>query len=188
MKKILVVLLVIDLFLICSMNVLGKTEDAEVITINELKKITITDEEKPVEEANEPDSLFFTPKLAEIKHDRDIYNDFSEEEITLICRVVETETYDQAFDSKVNVANVVFNRLNDGRFGDTIKDVVTAPKQFAYGRKVIADDTLNAVIHAYENEDTTQGALFFHSFKEARVTFCGADYIFSDNAVHHFYR
>lgn len=116
-----------------------------------------------------------------------VYDAFSEEEVNLICRVVETETYQCDFDSKVNVANVVFNRLEDGRFGDTITEVITTPKQFAYWRKVITEDTIWAVMYAYETLDTTQGALYFHSFKEPKETFNRASYLFSDDAVHHFY-
>lgn len=115
-----------------------------------------------------------------------IYDVFTLEEINLICRVVETETYQCDFESKVNVANVVFNRLENGAFGETIKEVVTAKNQFAYGRKKITEDTILAVEYAFEIEDTTNGALFFHS-NDKTDTFCNREYIFSDNAVHHFY-
>lgn len=123
-----------------------------------------------------------------IEQPETVFDVFSEEEVKLICRVVETETYQQDFDSKVNVACVVFNRLESGDFGDTITEVVTKPYQFAYGRKNITEDTILAVMYAYEVEDTTQGALFFNSFKERKDTFCGADYIFTDNCDHHFYK
>ena len=85
------------------------------------------------------------------------------------------------------MACVVFNRLDSGKFGDTITEVVTSPYQFAYGRKNITEDTILAVMYAYEIEDTTQGALYFNSFKERKDTFCGADYIFTDRCGHHFY-
>lgn len=64
-----------------------------------------------------------------------VYDYFTEDEILLIQRVVETECYDQDFDSKCNVASVVFNRYYSDDFGETIKEVVTKPNQFAYGRK-----------------------------------------------------
>lgn len=116
-----------------------------------------------------------------------IYDVFSEEEINLICRVVETETFDQDFDSKVNVACVVFNRLESGKFGDSITEIVTSPKQFAYGRKKITESTILAVEYAYVMGDTTDGALFFHSNKKTD-TFCGANFIFQDEVGHCFYR
>ena len=116
-----------------------------------------------------------------------LFDAFSEEEIHLLYRVVETECYQQDFESKVNVANVIFNRYYNEKFGETISDVITAPKQFAYGRKVIDDDTMLAVQYAYEFEDTTQGALYFHSNKKTD-TFYGAKFIFQDDAGHNFYK
>lgn len=115
-----------------------------------------------------------------------VYDKYSEDEIRLIWRVVETETFDQDFDSKVNVANVVFNRLKSGDFGETITEIITTPKQFRYGRQKITDDTIYAVMYAYEMPDTTYGALYFHSNKKTDK-FNKADYIFTDDAGHHFY-
>lgn len=115
-----------------------------------------------------------------------VYDKYSEDEIRLIWRVVETETFDQDFDSKVNVANVVFNRLKSGEFGETITEIITTPKQFRYGRQKITDDTIYAVMYAYEMPDTTYGALYFHSNKKTDK-FNKADYIFTDDAGHHFY-
>lgn len=116
-----------------------------------------------------------------------IYDYFTEDEIRLICRVVETETYDQDFMSKVNVANVVLNRYYSDEFGETITEIVTSPYQFAYGRKNITEDTIWAVMYAFEIEDTTDGALFFHSNAKTE-TFNGADYIFTDSCGHNFYK
>lgn len=115
-----------------------------------------------------------------------IYDYCIDEEINLICRVVETETYQCEFNSKVNVANVVFNRLEHGEFGETIEEVITSENQFAYGRKNISEDTILAVEYAFMMEDTTNGALFFHSNKKTS-TFCGNEFIFQDEAGHNFY-
>ena len=115
-----------------------------------------------------------------------IFDYFTEDEVRLICRVVETETYQCDFDSKVNIANVVLNRIESGEFGETVEEVITTESQFAYGREVITEDTILAVMFAFEFEDTTNGALYFHSNKQTD-TFCGKSYIFSDDAVHHFY-
>ena len=53
-----------------------------------------------------------------------IFDYYTEDEVRLICRVVETETYQCDFDSKVNVANVVLNRVESEDFPDTVKEVV----------------------------------------------------------------
>ena len=115
-----------------------------------------------------------------------IFDYYTEDEVRLICRVVETETYQCDFDSKVNIANVVLNRIESGEFGETVEEVITTESQFAYDREVITEDTILAVMFAFEFEDTTNGATFFHSNKQTD-TFCGKSYIFSDDAVHHFY-
>lgn len=123
-----------------------------------------------------------------IEQPETIFDAFTEEEVRLICRVVETETYDQPFKEKVNVACVVFNRLENGGFGDTVTEVITTPRQFAYGRKNITESTILAVMYAYEIEDTTDGALFFNSFEEPPEIFNKASYMFTDDCGHHFYK
>ena len=115
-----------------------------------------------------------------------IFDYYTEDEVRLICRVVETETYQCDFDSKVNVANVVLNRIESGEFGETVKEVITTESQFAYGREVITEDTILAVMYSFEIIDTTKGALYFHS-NEKTDTFCGRDFIFQDSAGHNFY-
>ena len=115
-----------------------------------------------------------------------IFDYYTEDEVRLICRVVETETYQCDFDSKVNIANVVLNRIESGEFGEAVEEVITTESQFAYDREVITEDTILAVMFAFEFEDTTNGATYFHS-NEKTDTFCGKNYIFSDDAVHHFY-
>lgn len=115
-----------------------------------------------------------------------VHEAFTEEEVRLICRMVETECYDQDFDSKVNVASVAFNRFKSGKFGNTMKEVITSPNQFAYGRKNLTEDTILAVQYAFEMGDTTRGALFFHSMKKTE-TFNGRTWIFTDRAGHNFY-
>jgi hypothetical protein len=116
-----------------------------------------------------------------------VYDVFTDEEIYLIQRVVETETYQCGFDSKVNVASVIFNRIKDGRFGNSVKDVITRPGQFAYGKKSVSETTVLAVEFAYEIGDTTGGCIAFRS--DRRPEKWGKwVYHFSDSAVHHFYK
>ena len=84
------------------------------------------------------------------------------------------------------VSQQAINRIESGDCGETVEEVITTESQFAYGREVITEDTILAVMFAFEFEDTTNGATFFHSNKQTD-TFCGKNYIFSDDAVHHFY-
>lgn len=115
-----------------------------------------------------------------------IYDCYSEEEILLIQKVVETETFDCDFNSKANIALVVLNRVNSEEFGNTITEVVTAKNQFAYGRDNISESTVLAVEYAFLNYDKTHGALYFHSGKKTN-TFNKKQYKFTDDAGHHFY-
>ena len=69
-------------------------------------------------------------KLADIyDEDRDTVDIFfTEEEIQLMYRVIETETYQATFYQKVNVANVVLNRfqvsLDTNKFGRNMKEII----------------------------------------------------------------
>lgn len=115
-----------------------------------------------------------------------IYDFYTEEEIYLLQRVVETECYGGDFESKVNVACVVLNRVNSSDFGNTIKEVITTPNQFAYWRKKISENTKLAVEYAFSIEDTTNGCIAFHSNKK-RDKFNNWDYLFTDSIGHNFY-
>lgn len=116
-----------------------------------------------------------------------IYDYFSEEEIYLIQRVVETETFDQDFMSKANVASVILNRIENGKFGETVEEVVTTENQFAYGRKNITESTVLAVEFSFMICDTTNGCIGFRSDKNPKI-WNGWEYSHTDNAGHHLYR
>ena len=170
------------------------TQEIEVVTIDivEIKRheyMTKLEELQSIEDEQERFIAYkelYEEYLEWCDFPETIYDSFSEEEVLLIQKVVETETYQCDFMSRVNVANVIFNRLRTGEFGDTITEIVTSDDQFAYGRDEISESTILAVEYAFLNEDTTQGALYFHSNPKTE-TFCGREWIFSDNAVHHFY-
>ena len=116
-----------------------------------------------------------------------VFDVYSEEEVRLICKTVETECHGQSFESKVMIANVIFNRLEGDKYSSDVNTVITSPNQFAYFREAIPEDTLFAVMYGYEIEDLTNGALSFHS-NEKTETFGGMKYIFTDNAGHHFFK
>ena len=108
---------------------------------------------------------------------------FTEEEIYLIARCVETEVFDRDFESRVNICSVVLNRLNDEEFGDTVAEVII-PGQFAFWRTEITEDTWLAIEYAYVFGSEVDDALWFHSFDEP-IDFYGT-YFYSDSC-HHFY-
>lgn len=119
---------------------------------------------------------------------KSILDEFTEEEFRLLCQLAETECYQRSMECKANVVSVALNRYYSGKFGKTLERVITKPHQFAYGRERITESSILAVLFVYDFGDTAQGALYFHSFKEAKPTFQDGEYIFSDQAVHHFYK
>ena len=115
-----------------------------------------------------------------------IYDYFTDNEIYLIQRVVETETYDQDFISKCNVASVIINRFESGKYGDSIESIITAPNQFSYWRKDITENTILAVEYAFQIEDTTNGCIAFRSDNNPNEWYSW-HYVYTDKAGHHFY-
>lgn len=117
-----------------------------------------------------------------------IYDCFSMEEIYLIQRTIETECYDQSFESKLNVASVIFNRLEgESVYGDTVEEIITKENQFAYWRTDITEDTILAAEYAYQIEDTTNGCIGFRSDIKP-MEWYDWQYSFTDVAGHHFYK
>lgn len=110
----------------------------------------------------------------------------SADELMLFCRCVETECHGAPFECKVNVANVILNRLNTpNKWGDTVTEVITSPGQFAYGKTSVENSTIAAVEYAFQFEDTTQGAIRFNS--NAPNT-SSPEYLFTDECGHSFYK
>ena len=113
---------------------------------------------------------------------------FTEADIKKICRAVETETYCADFISKSHVAEVIYARLDDKNFPDTVNKVVVRG-QFAFGRSKISPDTRLAVEYAYYFPSEVHGALYFHNGgkKEAKTSWHGQTYITTDDVGHNFY-
>lgn len=117
-----------------------------------------------------------------------IYDYFSENELDLLFRVVQAEIGDKySFTQKVNVASVIFNRLNHEKFPNTISDILI-PSQFAtisdgrYKKVEVSEATILACEYAFEIADTTDGCLFFDSNNKLKYEF-----IYNDGA-HNFYK
>lgn len=149
---------------------------------------------KEIESIEDKEQWFIAYKkiIDEYRHIIDppltIYDYYTDEEIYLIQRVVETECYDQDFISKVNVANVVINRIEiGGEFGDTVEEVITTENQFSYWRRNITESTVLAIEYAYQIEDSTDGCIAFRSDENPDV-WHGWEYVFTDSSGHHFYR
>lgn len=117
-----------------------------------------------------------------------IYDCFSDEELDLLFRVVQAEVGDEySFESKVNVASVIFNRLDHEKFPDTLSGILVY-NQFSpisdgrYKNIEVSEDTILACEYAFSVEDTTDGCLFFDSNNTLNYKF-----VFNDSA-HNFYK
>lgn len=113
---------------------------------------------------------------------------YSEEEIALMERVIETEVHGGTFIQKVNVANVLLNRFQYyEQFGYLdMKEVITDTGQFCYSKTNITEETKNALNFAFEIKDTTDGAIAFRS-DSSPSTWGKWHYTFQDGA-HSFYK
>ena len=123
---------------------------------------------KPIKEADK--ELWFTlyQKIEEEYSDYfgeadNIYDYFTEEQINMMWKCIETETYQCNFDSKVNVACVILNRIENEQFPLDPIEIITSPNQFAYGRNIITEDSKLSLEYAFSIEDTTNGCIAFRS-------------------------
>lgn len=130
-----------------------------------------------------------------------IYEYYSYEELQLLYQIVEAEVTgsilpcgEASFESKVNVASVILNRVKSDEFKNTISEVITEKNQFStykngrYSRVSVTEDTAIACEFAFEICDTTNGALYFDSTNGNSWADKKKDYIFTDSAGHAFYK
>lgn len=102
----------------------------------------------------------------------------SKAEIEMLERIVEAEATGEDMKGKILVANVIFNRMEDEEFPDTIEDVIFQKVgdeyQFSpirdkrYWKVKVTSETKDAVSRALDGEDYSQGALYFMARKRAR--------------------
>ncbi|MCD7818029.1 MAG: cell wall hydrolase [Lachnospiraceae bacterium] len=94
-------------------------------------------------------------------------NQMSSTDYYTLLRIVEAEATGGDVISKMMVAGVVLNRVEDSRFPDTIYEVVWQDSQFQpvtdgrFYSCAITDSTIEAVDRVLSGEDYSQGALFF---------------------------
>ena len=94
---------------------------------------------------------------------------YTDEEYEMLCYVLQGEVGNCSEESKIAVANVVINRVKSGRFGGSIKAVLTAPNQFTaingyYDRsKTPSQNTRDCALRALNGEDNSNGATYYYS-------------------------
>lgn len=117
-----------------------------------------------------------------------IYDFYSDNELDMLFCVVQAEIGDEySFEQKCNVASVIFNRIYNEQFPNTMFEVLTSD-QFEtisngrYENVEVSEETILACEYAFQIEDTTGGCLFFDSNNTLNYVF-----IFNDGA-HNYYR
>lgn len=114
-----------------------------------------------------------------------IYDVFTEDEITLVCRCIQSEVENCPFFAKVHVAEVVLNRLYSDAYPNEISKVVV-PGQFSLSRDYYSEESLLAFEYAYLFETEEMFDCFnFQSAGESE-TFCGRTLKYYDG-YHWFY-
>ena len=96
-----------------------------------------------------------------------IYDVFTGEELELLYGVVQAEVGDEwSFENKVRVANVIFNRLESEKFGDSLGEVLIADefctvRTGRYREVEVSNTTILACEYAFMVEDLTNGSVYF---------------------------
>lgn len=113
-----------------------------------------------------------------------IYDVLTEEELDRFFCMVQTEIGYGTFEQKLNVANVLWNRMNDTVWPNTIFELIK-PGQFAYSNTNVNESTRLAVEYSFMFPDENNKALAFNSNKKAEK-FGNYYFLFSDGK-HNFY-
>lgn len=128
-----------------------------------------------------------------------IYDCFSDDELDMFFRVVQSEIGDEyTFEQKCNVASVILNRIENDDFPNGMFDVLSR-NQFqsvangTYKKVQVSDDTILACEYSYMIEDTTNGALYYmnkkwSTKKNIRWFENNLTYLFTDGSNHSFYK
>lgn len=99
------------------------------------------------------------------------YGKITNKEVTMLERIVQAEAGGEDSVGKILIVNVIFNRLNSGRFPDSIKGVIfqhagnkyqfSPVKSGRFWTVRISNDTEKAVQRALQGEDHSEGAMYF---------------------------
>ena len=169
------------------------TDIKENITNNkELEVLRVQSIIEPLKETDKKSWFILYKSMQEyyidyIDPSESIYDYFTDEQIVMMQKCVETETYQCSFDAKVNVACVILNRVEHNEYPTDPIEIVTEKNQFAYGRNIISEDTILALEYAFMIEDTTNGCIAFRS-DSSPETWHSWTKQFTDESGHTFYK
>ncbi|MDF2538357.1 MAG: putative rane protein [Herbinix sp.] len=131
---------------------------------------TKAEESKDAEEKDEAEE-----SISVTEDNNNFIYDVTKSEMRMLERIVEAEASGEDMVGKILIANVVFNRISDDEFPDSIEKVIFQKVNGDYQFSPIADerywsvsvskDTKEAVKRALEGEDYSKGALYFMARK-----------------------
>lgn len=104
--------------------------------------------------------------------------DVTKEEVEMLQQIVEAEASGEDLKGKILIANVVFNRMTDDEFPDTIEGVICQKVNGDYQFSPLKDkrfwtveaskETKEAVRRVLQGEDHSEGALYFIARKRTK--------------------
>lgn len=174
--------------------------DMNYVSESLYQDILIDEYNKKIQEINATNKLDWFIEYKQINQEyscvcdnTSIYDEYTQEELDLLFRVVQAEIGDYSFEQKCNVVSVIFNRIEYNKqkpheFSNSLGGILV-PNQFSTisnGRiysVVVDEDTVLACEYVYLFGDTANGALFFDSNGALESSY---KKIFNDGA-HNFY-
>lgn len=92
---------------------------------------------------------------------------YTEAETDLLARLIEAEAGGEEYEGKLAVGTVVMNRVEDGRWGDTVTRVIRAKGQFARPKRKASGDSVKAAKAVLDGERNLPSFVLF--FQQAKV-------------------
>lgn len=130
------------------------------------------------EDMSEDKSKDKTTQTLAVTRDVTLPFTITKEEVGMLERIVEAEAGGEDKIGKILVANVIFNRVMDDEFPDSVKKVIFHKVNDKYQFSPLSDnrfwevevskETKEAVKQALEGEDYSDGALYFISRKRTK--------------------
>ena len=96
--------------------------------------------------------------------------DFTQPENVLLAKIVHAEAKGEGLEGKQIVAEVILNRVEHEIFPDTIKEVVSQPRQFqpyssrSYLNEKPNEETYRAIVKAYNERNLPENVLYFCNY------------------------
>ena len=177
---------------------LSKSKQSKKITLMPIKKQNNEPAEKSSVD-NISKNTLSKKQSSDSNPNKKIFREMSKADRFILYRIVEAEATNGDKQSKKNVTHVILNRLKSNKFPRTISGIVFQKHQFSpisdgrYYSVTIKESTKQAVIEAYEEGDTTGGALYFANMScvsniNTRRWFNSMTYLFKDSIGHSFYK